>query len=248
MKRLARKLDRLVTAKLTRVPLDRFLARHARAERTLDVGSSSGFYSKYFPNRVALDHRAAPGVQVVCDAHHLCFGDEVFDVVLCTEVLEHLVDPGRALGEMHRVLRQGGTLLLTTRFLFPIHDSPGDYYRFTRYGLEHLLKRFSTVEIEEETDPIGTLAVLVQRLGIQTQTLWWRPLRLGWHLLARAIRKLSFLTTAEYGDSRGTPATHSIMTSGYYVKATKTGRESGREDEAVGIRASPGAQSPRLGG
>jgi SAM-dependent methyltransferase len=234
MKRLARRLDRVLTAKLTRVPLDRFLARHARTERTLDVGSSSGFYSKYFPNRVALDHRAGPGVQVVCDAHNLCFGDGVFDVVLCTEVLEHLVDPRRAIGEMHRVLRGGGTLLLTTRFLFPIHDSPGDYYRFTRFGLEHLLMGFGAAEIEEETNPIGTLAVLIQRLGIQTQTLWWRPLRLGWHLLARVVQRLSFVTTAEYGDSRRTPAAHSIMTSGYYVKAVKARSGPASDDRTVG--------------
>jgi SAM-dependent methyltransferase len=216
-----KRLERRLTAKLTREPLDRFLRQHASTAFTLDLGASVGFYAPLFPNRVSLDIRPAQGVQVVGDAHALCFPDATFDVVLCTEVLEHLVEPQRGIDEMRRVLRPGGTLLLTTRFLFPIHDAPGDYFRYTRYGLSHLLRKFDEVDIVEEYDAMGTLAVLTQRLALQTETLGWRPLGAGWHLLARLVRRLSFLTTAEYGDSLKTPARHPIMTSGYYVRAIR---------------------------
>ena len=181
MKRIGRRL----TAKLTRPPLERFLRSHASSALTLDLGSSAGFYASLFPRRVALDIRRAHGVAVVGDALALCFPDATFDTVLCTEVLEHLPDPQRGVDEMHRVLRDGGTLLLTTRFLFPIHDAPGDFFRYTRYGLQHLLRAFEDVEIVEEADPMGTIAILVPRLGIQAETLGWRPLRSGYYVRAR---------------------------------------------------------------
>ena len=235
---ILKRLERRVTGKLTRPPLERFLRAHATEALTLDLGSSAGFYRAIFPHRVSLDIRAVPGVQVVGDAHALCFGDATFDTVLCTEVLEHLPDPQRGIDEMFRVLADDGTLLLTTRFLFPIHDAPGDFFRYTRYGLQHLLRRFEDVDIVEESDPLGTIAILLQRLGIQAETLGWRPLRLGWHLLARVVRHLSFLITAQYGDSQGTPLAHAVMTSGYYVRA----RRPRRTAEAAGPRANAPAR------
>ena len=110
-------------------------------------------------------------MRVIGDAQALGIADASFPVILCTEVLEHLPEPQRAIDEMYRVLAPGGTLLLTTRFLFPIHDAPHDYFRFTKYGLRHLLRRFEILELREETDAVGTIAVLLQRLGMQAQTL-----------------------------------------------------------------------------
>jgi SAM-dependent methyltransferase len=222
--RFLKPLARRLTAKLTRPPLERFLRAHATEAFTLDLGSSAGFYASMFPRRVSLDIRRVDGVQVVGDALDRCFADATFDTVLCTEVLEHLPDPQRGIDEMFRVLKDDGTLPLTTRFLFPIHDAPADYFRYTRYGLQHLLKRFVEMEIVEESDPMGAIAILLQRFGIQAETLGWRPLRLGWHLLAAVVRRLSFLITAQYGDFRGTPIAHAIMTSGYYVRARRPAR------------------------
>jgi SAM-dependent methyltransferase len=161
------------------------------------------------------------GVRIIGDAQALGVRDASFDVVLCTEVLEHLPEPQRAIDEMFRVLVPGGRLLLTTRFLFPIHDAPHDYFRFTKYGLRHLLRRFEIVELEEETDAVGTLAVLLQRLGMQAETLHRTPLRGIWLLAAQSMRPFSFLITREYGDSRRLQPERGIMTSGYHVACRK---------------------------
>jgi ubiquinone/menaquinone biosynthesis C-methylase UbiE len=59
------------------------------------------------------------------------FADSSFDFVLCSEVLEHVPDPRRAIGEIARVLRPGGRLVLTVPFLYPIHEEPWDFWRFT---------------------------------------------------------------------------------------------------------------------
>jgi SAM-dependent methyltransferase len=210
-------IGRALSAKLTRVTLDRFIRAHASGGRTLDLGAQNGPYATLFPRRVALDLHPAAGLHVRGDAHGLPFVNAAFDVVLCTEVLEHLPDPQRALDEIFRVLAPGGELLLTTRFLFPIHDAPHDYFRFTKYGLRHLLRRFEDVRIEEETDSVGALAVLVQRLGMQAHTLGSSTLRAGWLVAARIVRRLSFLITAEFGDSRRRTPERGIMTSGYHV-------------------------------
>jgi 2-polyprenyl-3-methyl-5-hydroxy-6-metoxy-1,4-benzoquinol methylase len=51
---------------------------------------------------------------VGCSAEHLAFPASCFDVVLCSDVIEHLPQPERCLGEMLRVLKPGGTTILTT--------------------------------------------------------------------------------------------------------------------------------------
>ena len=135
------RLSRPLTTKITRVHLERFLQGQATPKRTLDIGASIGSYAAYFPNRVGVDIERAAGVDIVADAHALSFRDGSFEVVLATEVLEHLQEPQKAVDEMFRVLKPGGTLLLTTRFLFPLHDAPHDYFRYTRYGLEYLLRQ-----------------------------------------------------------------------------------------------------------
>jgi SAM-dependent methyltransferase len=218
---LTRRIGRILSAKLTRVTLDRFIVAHASSGTTLDLGAQTGPYAAYFPRRIAVDIKSGPGVQVVGDALALPFTDSRFDVVLCTEMLEHVPEPQRAIDEMYRVLQPGGVLLLTTRFLFPIHDAPHDYFRYTKYGLRHLLRRFEILALREETTAVGSLAVLMQRLGMQAETLGWMPLRTAWLLGARLVYPLSFLITREFGDSRRLTTETGIMTSGYHVACRK---------------------------
>lgn len=61
-----------------------------------------------------------------------------FDVVVSDQVIEHLPLPARAISESHRVLRPGGTAIITSCFLNPLHPSPSDYWRFSPEGLEEL--------------------------------------------------------------------------------------------------------------
>jgi len=62
--------------------------------------------------------------------------DAGFDVVLSTQVLEHVTDPGTYLLECFRVLRPGGALLLSTHGIFVYHPDPDDYWRWTCAGLQ----------------------------------------------------------------------------------------------------------------
>jgi SAM-dependent methyltransferase len=221
---LVKKATRPLSDKLTRITLGRFIQRHADPGLTLDIGAQTGPYAAWFPHRVAIDIRPRTGIQVVSDAQTLAVADASVDVVLCTEVLEHLREPQRAIDEFFRVLKPGGALLLTTRFLFPIHDAPDDYFRFTKYGLRYLLRAFTIDELEEETTTVGTLAALVQRLAMQTDPPGFGAARAGWLVVAQLLRPLSFLVAREFGDSRRTVPERGVMTTGYHVCCRKPGR------------------------
>ena len=213
-----------LTRKITRTRLRAFLERYKTDKKTLDIGCGTALYGALFPNRTTLDiaPRKDIPVDIIADAHDLSvIPDGSFDCVLCTEVLEHLHTPHKAIAELHRVLKPGGMLLLSTRFIFPLHDVPGDYYRYTKFGLRHLLKDFEIVELKEETSTIETLAVLCQRIGFQCDTLGFRPFKLFWFLKAKILMLFSWILTREYGDlSHKQPERH-ILSSGYYVAARK---------------------------
>ena len=94
-----------LTRKITRVELDAFIRTYAGPGRTLDIGSGTGPYREWFRDVIAVDIRNVGNVALVADAHRLPFSDATFGFVVCTEVLEHLIEPRAALHEMFSVLR-----------------------------------------------------------------------------------------------------------------------------------------------
>jgi SAM-dependent methyltransferase len=70
------------------------------------------------------------------------------DLVLCTETLEHVIEPALFLSEAHRCLKPDGRLLLTVPFAARWHFIPNDYWRFTPSGMEHLLSEAGFDEIK----------------------------------------------------------------------------------------------------
>ncbi len=72
---------------------------------------------------------------------------ERFGCVLCTEVLEHTLQPFDAVRELRRILAPGGVLVLTTPFNFRIHGPLPDCWRFTEHGLRAVLADFEIVDL-----------------------------------------------------------------------------------------------------
>ncbi len=98
--------------------------------------------------------------------------DESVDLVLCTQVLEHVPRPWCAVGEFSRVLRPGGRVVLSVPHLSAIHEAPHDYYRYTRYGLIALFREqgFEVLEVRATGGLIafvshGASMVLLGTLG-----------------------------------------------------------------------------------
>jgi len=112
---------------------------------------------------VGVDIVSGPGVDVVCDVQDLAtrFGKDSFDVVVTTEMMEHVPDWRGAMANMKAVLRPNGILLLTTRSQgCAFHGYPGDYWRYERQDMREIFKDMDIEALEQ--DQSGTPGVFVR--------------------------------------------------------------------------------------
>lgn len=79
--------------------------------------------------------------------------DETFDLILSTQVLEHVPDTRLYLKECFRLLKHDGHLYITTHGTYPDHGCPHDYYRWTAEGLAKDIRAtgFDVIRIEKHT-------------------------------------------------------------------------------------------------
>lgn len=176
----------------SRIYLDEFTKAAAMSlpdgAQVLDAGAGEGPYKKHFKNQT---YEAADFCQVdkeygeityVCDLSDIPVPDNKYDLVLLTQVLEHLPEPHSVLKELNRVLRPGGELWLSTPLYFEEHEKPYDFFRYTQYGLKHLLeaagyrvKRLDWLE--------GYFGTLGYQLASIARFLPWKPNHFGGGLL-----------------------------------------------------------------
>ncbi len=113
----------------------------------LDIGCGNKPYERYFlPNSeryIGIDLPFSPlikenGADVFASGTMLPFRSDTFDTVLCFEVLDDIPEPHHLFKEFSRVMKRGAYLILSAPQMWELHNQPYDYYRFTRYGLEHL--------------------------------------------------------------------------------------------------------------
>ncbi|RLJ09911.1 MAG: hypothetical protein DRP15_01925 [Candidatus Aenigmatarchaeota archaeon] len=150
---------------ITRRKIKSFLKENSTKKLTLNIGAGTRKLYEFFPHQIRIDISKKSDIDILCDAHNLCFKDNVFDSVLCSEVLEHLREPQAALDEIYRVMRKNGKLLLTTVFMYPYHNSPWDYFRFTKDGLAYLLRRWSKIKITPYCNRFEFIGNLIQCYG-----------------------------------------------------------------------------------
>ena len=131
--------------------------------KVLDVAPQAHLGTKeHFKNATiqTLDIDPTSGADYIAD---LCVNNEKtipenhFDLVVCTEVLEHVNDPFSAARELHRIVKKGGVVAVSTPFNFRIHNPLPDNWRFTIHGLKVLFKDFEDVNVIELEDPTRDL-------------------------------------------------------------------------------------------
>lgn len=138
----------------------------------VDVGCGHGRLRSELPSAVryvGVDYPVTVGLgyvgraDIYADAASLPIATASADVVTLLDVLEHLRDPARAVAEAGRALRDGGKCLVHVPFLYPLHDEPHDYRRWTCHGLRALFSSagFAVREISGTTHPVESAAALL---------------------------------------------------------------------------------------
>jgi len=154
----------------------------------LDIGAADRWIEPLLPETasyIALDYPPTGKVlygakpHVFGDAAQLPFDDDCFDVVTCLEVLEHVANPEQVLTEIARVLKAGGRAWVSMPFLYPLHDAPFDFQRYTEYGLRRDMQRagLTVVSLRKSGHAIrtaGLLACLAIAGGAYARSDWKR--------------------------------------------------------------------------
>jgi SAM-dependent methyltransferase len=194
--------------------------------RVLDAGAGEGQYQRHFSRHRYCGVDLTVGdaswdysrLEVVADLCELPFRSGTFDAALHIVTIEHLADPAGALAEIARTLAPGATLLIAAPHEWEVHQAPHDYFRYTRYGLAHLLNKAGFDEIEIRAAG-GYFRLLARRLlnGLQffssgIRWMWFVPAAL---LLAPAAILLPFLDFLDRDKN---------FTLGYLCWARKTER------------------------
>jgi SAM-dependent methyltransferase len=162
----------------------------------LDVGSSASPYRQRlhaagFETRT-LDIDAAAGPDFVGSAEDTGLPEASFDLVVCTQVLEHLSRPLVALREIRRVLKPGGHLILAVPHVWPYHPCPGDFWRFTQEGVAEMC-RSAEFEIVTLLGAGGCSVTLFQTMNLFVYGLAGRlgaPLYLAVNVVGKALDKV----------------------------------------------------------
>jgi SAM-dependent methyltransferase len=100
---------------------------------------------------IGMDYHDGENVDVVGDAHYLTkyFAPGSIGAVFSTSVIEHVVFPWVVAAEIHKVLKIGGVALIDTPFVWPTHERPADFWRYTDMGLSILFSGYFGWEIED---------------------------------------------------------------------------------------------------
>jgi SAM-dependent methyltransferase len=130
------------------LPTDRVLDAGAGHHRYRDALAFARYESTDFQHVFARTPKEA--YDFVCSLDDIPRPDDSYDVVVNTQVLEHVEYPQRVIDELYRILKPGGKLFLTTNQTFWAHHRPYNYYFFTRDGLQSLFQHagFVVVSIE----------------------------------------------------------------------------------------------------
>lgn len=164
--------------------------------RVLDAGAGRAPYRKLFAN---VSYETADFGQVskkytkldhVCDLSAIPVPDESFNLVLCTQLLEHIPEPIPVLREFHRVLKPGGEAWLSAPLFYAEHEKPYDFHRYTQFAWRRMADEagFDLKEIEWLEGYYATLSYQA-RVAARHLPERWRVWRVLMALLARTMAR-----------------------------------------------------------
>ena len=90
----------------------------------------------------------SPHLDYECDLTQPLPLNDRFDTIILSDVLEHIPEPEKLFGEMVRVLAPGGHILMNVPFLYWLHETPHDYYRYTEFALRRFAGGLEIVRLD----------------------------------------------------------------------------------------------------
>lgn len=126
----------------------------------LDIGCGDRQYEKHIDatnNYVGLDVEVSGRKEedkiadIYYDGVNIPFQDSSIDIIICTQVLEHVQNPEGLVDEMYRVLKKDGLMYITVPFFWGEHEVPYDFRRYTSYGIKKLFlnQGFEVIEYQK---------------------------------------------------------------------------------------------------
>lgn len=151
----------------------------------LDAGAGDSPYRQYFDHATyeAADHCKRPErpythVSYVCDLTSIPVESNRYDLVLCTQVLEHVPRPQETLKEFSRVLKSGGKLWISAPFFYEEHEVPHDFFRYTQFAWRHMMEQ-AGLRIDRLNWVSGYYGTLAYQLDMAWHSLPMRPRHFG---------------------------------------------------------------------
>jgi SAM-dependent methyltransferase len=159
-----------------RMLLDRELeeARRYMKGVVLDIGGGrrrGSFTAPEAATWLVLDSNRDFRPHILGDAQSIPVRSNCIDCIKCTELLEHVEYPEEVIAEISRVLKPGGTLLLSTPFIFAIHSDPFDFQRFTDQKLARMLEdSFKIIALKKQGLYFTVLAYMIKQAIIKSES------------------------------------------------------------------------------
>lgn len=173
---------------------------HDPEQLVLDAGSGDSPYRDLFSRfqYESADHNPRDHITHVCDLTSIPVDDDRYDLVLASQVLEHVPDPLAVMREIRRVLKPGGHAWLSAPLFYAEHEQPHDYFRYTQFGWTHMAEAagMELVSIEWLEGYYGTLSY---QLKVASASLpqSMSPLKFAFRHLARwfALKDIAYRKT-----------------------------------------------------
>tara|TARA_Y100000817_G_C16730270_1_gene487681 strand:+ start:110 stop:796 length:687 start_codon:yes stop_codon:yes gene_type:complete len=183
LKRLLQKLSKKISRKNLDKFIDYYISRISNeldgidSLKVLNVGAG-GTVETYlktkfnFVRSIDVDVNREPDQVIdVCDLDQLKDLTFTPQLICMFEVLEHTKNPINAIQNLYEIIDENSYVMLSTPFIFHIHDEPYDFFRFTKYGLEILFQNFKEVVIKPRNGWFETILVLFVRLRMERNIL-----------------------------------------------------------------------------
>ena len=157
-------------------------------------------------------------LDIVSDIAHIPRSDQSFDAILCTEVFEHIPEPVAAIKEFYRLLKPGGTLIITAPFCSMTHFAPYHFYTgFSRYFYQHHLSQneFEVREINSNGNYFSYIEQEINRTPFIAQQ--YTDRKISW-MEMQAIKVVSKLLNRMKAADNGSDE---LMCFGLHVVAVK---------------------------